>query len=179
MTRVLSLLLMLWVTQVPCASNEPTTVCHCKQGQLSACAAVRVTDPRLADELEKAALLAVKLEQARRQTAKDTESQASSDSPEPPDCEGQNHHVISKPIAKALERHETLRGVYRPRDPRFQTQAVDEEAHCGYQDWHRKLDAEVIAWLARNRKATPKEFEAYLREIYNRPEMLARFPRGF
>lgn len=24
--------------------------------------------------------------------------------PEPPDCKGQNHHVISRPIAKALER---------------------------------------------------------------------------
>ena len=28
-------------------------------------------------------------------------------------------------------------------------------------------------------EATTKQFEAYLRLIYNRPDMLARFPHGF
>jgi hypothetical protein len=78
-----------------------------------------------------------------------------------------------------LEEHLTLRGLYKPRDPRFVTRAVDEQAHCGYQDWHRKVDAEVIAWLNSRRRATAEQFEAFLREIYNRPDMLKRFPHGF
>ncbi len=53
------------------------------------------------------------------------------------------------------------------------------QAHCGYQEWHRNVDAEVIEWLEQPSKATPKEFEAFLREIYSRPDMLRRFPRGF
>jgi uncharacterized Zn finger protein len=78
-----------------------------------------------------------------------------------------------------LEEHLTLRGLYEPRDPRFVTRAVDEKSHCGYQEWHRKVDAEVIEWLKDHRKATADQFEAFLREIYNRPDMLKRFPHGF
>ncbi|HLM45617.1 MAG TPA: Wall-associated protein precursor, partial [Myxococcaceae bacterium] len=92
---------------------------------------------------------------------------------------GQLHHIISRPIAEALEEHRVLRGHYKPRDRRFVSRAVDEKAHCGYQDWHRDVDDEVIAWLKRYRDATPKQFEAFLREIYRRPEVLERFPRGF
>jgi hypothetical protein len=99
--------------------------------------------------------------------------------PEPPDCQGQNHHVISRPIAKALERHETLGGLYEPRDERYVAKAKDKESHCGYQKWHRDTDLEVIKWLREHKKATQKQFEAFLREIYNRPDMLERFPRGF
>ncbi|WP_375770583.1 Wall-associated protein precursor [Archangium gephyra] len=98
---------------------------------------------------------------------------------EPTECTGQLHHVISRPIAEALEDHKTLKGQYKPRDERFVTRAVDKKAHCGYQRWHRDLDAEVIQWLKDNREATAKQFEAYLRLIYNRPDMLARFPHGF
>jgi hypothetical protein len=99
--------------------------------------------------------------------------------PEPPDCQGQNHHVISRPIAKALERHQTLRGLYEPRDERYVTQAKDKESHCGYQKWHRDVDLEVIRWLRDVPTATPKQFMAKLREIYNRKDMLKRFPNGF
>lgn len=100
------------------------------------------------------------------------------ESGEPPNCTGQNHHAISRPIARALERHLTLRGLYKPRDERFKLRAKDKESHCGYQQWHRDVDAEVIRWLARHERATPKQFEELLREIYNRPEMLKRFPDG-
>ncbi|MDY7226288.1 Wall-associated protein precursor [Hyalangium rubrum] len=179
---MLPVLLLLLVAQVPCAQNEPSVVCHCKQGQASACTALRVSDPKLADAIEKA-LLAVKLEEGTRQAQSaataESDDQASSSTSEPPECTGQNHHVISRPIAKALKEHETLDGLYRPRDPRYMTQAKDEEAHCGYQDWHRKVDAEVIQWLKENSKATPKQFEEFLRKIYDRPEMRARFPNGF
>jgi hypothetical protein len=99
--------------------------------------------------------------------------------PEPPDCQGQNHHVISRPISKALEKHATLGGLYEPRDERYVAKAQDKESHCGYQKWHRDVDLEVIRWLDRYKKATQEEFEAFLREIYNRKDMLERFPNGF
>lgn len=99
--------------------------------------------------------------------------------PEPPDCQGQKHHVISRPIAKALERHRTLRGLYEPRDERYVAKAKDKESHCGYQAWHRDVDQEVVKWLRDRPMATPKQFMAKLREIYNRKDMLKRFPNGF
>jgi len=95
------------------------------------------------------------------------------------ECSGQMHHVISRPIAKELKNHGTLRGLYTERDPRFVTRAADKASHNGYQRWHRDLDDEVIMWLKRYNKATPAQFEAKLREIYNRPDVRARFPDGF
>jgi hypothetical protein len=53
-----------------------------------------------------------------------------------------------------------------------------EESHCGYQRWHRDVDEEVVEWLETERRATPQQFEKFLREIYNRPEMRKRFPYG-
>ncbi|WP_225410854.1 hypothetical protein [Stigmatella hybrida] len=57
--------------------------------------------------------------------------------------------------------------------------AKDESSHCGYQEWHRKVDKEVIDWLDKYPQATPEQFMRFLREIYKRPDMLKRFPRGF
>ncbi|MDY7228827.1 Wall-associated protein precursor [Hyalangium rubrum] len=99
--------------------------------------------------------------------------------PEPPDCTGQNHHVISRPIAKALMDHKILSGLYEPRDERYVAKAKDKESHCGYQKWHRDVDLEVIRWIRRFDDATQKEFEAFLRALYNRKDMLKRFPNGF
>jgi hypothetical protein len=177
---MLPLLLTLLVAQVPCPQGEFSVVCHCKQGRVSACEALRVTHPKLAEAIE-SALLAVQLEQqaAKAAEAAKAGAEASSSAPEPPDCKGQKHHVISRPIAKALEEHRTLRGVYKPRDPRFVAQAKDEEAHCGYQRWHREVDEEVIDWLQRRDNASPEQFERFLRELYSRPAMRARFPHGF
>ena len=57
--------------------------------------------------------------------------------------------------------------------------AKDKESHCGYQQWHRDVDLEVMSWLRQERRATPEEFMARLREIYSRKDMLKRFPNGF
>jgi hypothetical protein len=43
----------------------------------------------------------------------------------------------------------------------------------------KDVDAEVVEWLKDNRDATAKQFEDFLRQIYNRPDMRARFPNGF
>jgi len=104
---------------------------------------------------------------------------ASEVSDEPPNCKGQKHHIISRPIAEELERHGTLRGLYKPRDERFVTRAKDKESHCGYQQWHRDVDKEVIEWLRREKTATPSQFEKYLRALYNRKDLRERFPNGF
>jgi hypothetical protein len=175
---MLSVLLLILVTQIPCAQGESSAVCHCKQGMASACEAI---DPRKAAEIEKA-LRVLKADAEggqQRIEAATSGSEATADDADPPDCKGQEHHLISKRIARALERHPTLTGVYKPRDSRFVTRAIDEAAHCGYQDWHRKVDEEVINWLDRNRAVTAKEFEAFLRSIYSRPSLRARFPHGF
>ena len=174
---------LLVMTQLACTPGETSAVCGCKAGMLSACETLKLSDPKKAAEilsqLEKAAAQAKVLEEAGQKAEETREAEASSDCSAPTECKGQLHHVISRPIAKVLKDHETLGGHYKARDPRFVTRAVDKEAHCGYQEWHRKVDKEVIDWLESYDKATPKQFEAFLRQIYNRPEMLKRFPHGF
>jgi hypothetical protein len=187
---MLSLLLVTLLAQVPCAPFELSAICRCKQGVASACDVVRQTNPKLAEELTKAFEIAAAQAQVmesraqgdsrqQEKEAASSDAQASSSAPEPPDCKGQWHHVISKPIAKALKDHLTLGGLYTPRDPRFVAKAKDEAAHCGYQQWHRDVDKEVIAWLAARPKVTPEQFMKFLREIYSRPAMRERFPHGF
>lgn len=92
---------------------------------------------------------------------------------------GQEHHVISRRIAGALDDHPALAGQYTPRDPRFVTRAADAAAHRGYQTWHRQLDAEVVDWLARNPNATTTSFERFLQGRYGQADLLERFPNGF
>lgn len=183
---MLPLLLLLVAAQVPAVPGEGTLVSYCKQGKLAACQELAKDYPQKAAEIQaelaKAALrqeaLRVAEEEGREQAdAKADESAQASN--EPPNCRGQEHHIISRPISEELEKHATLRGLYKPRDVRFKTRAKDEKAHCGYQDWHRKVDAEVIEWLKREIKATPEQFMRMLREIYSRSDMIERFPNGF
>ncbi|MBK9262371.1 MAG: hypothetical protein IPM54_21535 [Polyangiaceae bacterium] len=94
-------------------------------------------------------------------------------------CTGDWHHAISKEIHKVLQQHTTLKNVYKARDDRFVTQAVDKSAHRGYETWHRQMEEKVIDWLRRFDKATPAEFEAYLRDLYKTDKTLDwRFPNG-
>lgn len=150
---MLPLLLLFVAAQVPPVPGETTLVSFCKQGRLSACKELRAVDPEkyaeVEAELAKAALAretfkAAEEEAREPEDAKSDEASEADVSGEPPDCKGQEHHIISRKIAKALERHKTLRGLYEPRDERFKTRAKDEDSHCGYQDWHRKVDEEVI-----------------------------------
>ncbi|XXF77755.1 hypothetical protein P2318_32605 [Myxococcaceae bacterium GXIMD 01537] len=121
---MLSLLLVLTVmTQVPCAPSDMTLVCFCKQGRASACEALRTTDPRLAEAIEGLVRAVPLREQVKR--VEEAKAEAASSASEPHDCKGQKHHVISRPIAKALSDHPVLRGQYEPRDPRFVAQAKD------------------------------------------------------
>ncbi len=165
-------------TALPCLPGEPSVNCCLKKFPLTpeeSCGVPAAKALTLLQAMEMAA------ESAREEAeeAEEAEEQVSSAAPEPPDCKGQEHHVISRRIARALEDHQVLRGMYQPRDERFVAQARDEQAHCGYQQWHRDVDREVIAWLQRQRNATPKEFEAFLRDLYNRSALRERFPHGF
>lgn len=165
-------LLMLLLTQQPPPPPGGTLVeCLCESGST-------LQERAVLELLEEFAPQA-KAEEAGRKADSAAEAAVAPDCSEPKECTGQLHHVISKPIAKELKRHRTLRGQYKARDRRFVTRAVDEKAHCGYQEWHRKVDAEVVQWLKDNRNATSKQFEAFLRKIYDRPDMRARFPHGF
>lgn len=91
---------------------------------------------------------------------------------------GQMHHGISRTVHKALEAHPNLKGVYSARDPRFVTQAKDLASHRGYDTFHRNLDVEVAGWVRSNPNATQAQFESYLRGVYQRPDVVARFPNG-
>jgi hypothetical protein len=190
---MISIVLLMVLTQVmPCTPGETSLVCQCKQGMVSACVTLAGDDARKAAEvldemvgaleaLEQGLQMAGegdKSKKERIQRAAESLSRSLGSS-EPPHCKGQEHHPISRRIAERLANHRTLKGLFKPRDPRFVARAKDEQAHCGYQEWHRKVDKEVIDWLDENPKATPKEFMDKLREIYSRPEMRARFPNGF
>ena len=72
-----------------------------------------------------------------------------------------------------------MKNVYKERDPRFVTQAVDKAAHNGYDAWHRGYERQVKDWLDINKKATPAQFEAYLTNLYKTDtEIVRRFPGG-
>jgi len=136
------------------------------------------------EELEQASRMAGKKDEKAEKKKRELRAAAESLSKslgirQSPDCKGQEHHLISRRIAKQLKDHPTLKGLYKPRDPRFVARAKDEESHCGYQEWHRKVDDEVIDWLESKPRSTPQEFMDKLREIYSRPDMKARFPHGF
>jgi hypothetical protein len=90
----------------------------------------------------------------------------------------QIHHPISKPVHEALKEHRKLKGKYKLRDSRFELLAKDYESHHGYQDWHRKIDAEVVDWLNRNDEATEATFETWLKWRYSQDDLIERFPEG-
>ncbi len=92
---------------------------------------------------------------------------------------GQQHHAISQPIYNALEDSPGLGGQYRLRDPRLASRAKDLASHKGYQQWHRSLDQEIRQWVKDNPKATPAQFEKWLKRRYNKRDLRDRFPKGF
>jgi hypothetical protein len=96
----------------------------------------------------------------------------------PPQLRGQVHHGISSKIYDALEESLNLQGLYRYRDRRFETRAIDKKAHNGWDEWHRGLDAEVAGWIRDRPRLTPEEFERYLHSRYAEPDLRARFPNG-
>jgi hypothetical protein len=91
---------------------------------------------------------------------------------------GQVHHLISGIVFDAIDQHPILKGKYKYRDSRFEVIAVNEEAHRGWEEWHRKVDEQVAAWLKRFQKATEAEFEAWLDWRYAQPDLQSRFVMG-
>jgi len=91
---------------------------------------------------------------------------------------GQLQHAISAKIARALDAHPNLRGLYTYRDPRFVSKARDLASHNGYQAWHRQLDREIVDWIENNPGATANEFEEHLHWRYAQPDLRERFPLG-
>ena len=98
--------------------------------------------------------------------------------PPPLQLTGQIHHAIPQLVYDELQKHPILSGVYRHRDPRLETQAIDLDAHKGYQTWHRELDIEVADYVRRHPDLTQEQFEDYLRARYAQPDLKMRFPNG-
>jgi hypothetical protein len=175
--EVLPLLLFVWpsTAQAPTLKEEKPEV-----------RAARLKLEQRVEELTQA-VRQVEEERGAASAPKSTDSVdtgcGSSQSPEQDDeqakCTGQEHHIISKTVWKELQYRPMLKHQYRYRDPRFVAKAKDLKAHCGYQDWHRKLDHEIAKWIKEQQKLTPEQFDAYLREVYRRPDLRARFPNGF
>jgi hypothetical protein len=91
---------------------------------------------------------------------------------------GQNHHLLTNKVMRALDKHRTLRGVFKRDDKRFQYLAKDAEAHKGYDEWHREIDDEVVRWISadENKTATPTQFIRYLHDFYQKPMQNRRIP---
>jgi hypothetical protein len=174
---------------VPCNPEvDNTVVCKCKGGSPAACDALAKTYPETLKGILRLAAMAQAAqeagkakaeEKAKTQVIDSTGCGSGQDPNEKQECTGQWHHIISKAVWYALENHAVLKGKYTYRDSRFVTRAKDLKDHCGYQDWHRALDAKIRAWLAEHGQASVGEFEAFLREMYARPDLRARFPNGF
>ena len=88
---------------------------------------------------------------------------------------GQYHHVLSNRIMDALNRHKTLSGLFDRNGSLVQ--ALNREAHIGYQTWHREIDRIVVEWLnnPKNINATPREFWKMLYALYDTEDMINRF----
>src|SRR5258707_1826535 len=89
---------------------------------------------------------------------------------------GQDHHILSNKIFRALSEHEILKGIFGRDD--FLVRAATKLDHSGYQLWHRAYDTEVVEWLAKNSTASREEFIDFLREIYGRPALKKAFPNA-
>jgi hypothetical protein len=102
-------LLMLLLTQQPATAGETLLECLCERETREERAVLDVMEwfaPRAKTE-----------EEASQKADSVAEAAVAPDCSEPKDCKGQLHHIISNPIANALEIHRTLRGLYKARGP--------------------------------------------------------------
>jgi hypothetical protein len=81
------------------------------------------------------------------------------------------HHPITYKIWLALERHLTLAGKFKYKDPRYEF-ASNPGRHRGYCDLlHRSIEKEMIPWLKEYPEATPQEFLNKMNKSYSRKEI--------
>lgn len=88
---------------------------------------------------------------------------------------GQNHHVLTNPLMRALNNH-VLKGLFQRAGS--VVQALYKYSHYGYQAWHRAIDNYMVRWLQNNPNATSKQFWLELYNQYNTKEMIKRFGEG-
>ena len=91
-----------------------------------------------------------------------------------PGATGQAHHPISRGIEKAAKLHEKLKNLVT-RKGWGTVRASLLKDHCGYQDWHRDLDKEIMDWILSHADATLDDFIKYMNELYADPDMVRRF----
>ncbi|MEX0275694.1 MAG: RHS repeat domain-containing protein [Flavobacteriaceae bacterium] len=91
---------------------------------------------------------------------------------------GEEHHLVSTKVARALDNHPILNGAfdYSRTNKKYIYRALNQDAHRGYQTWHRLYDATVVKWLQTNPRATEKIFNEYLHNLHQQPWLKERIP---
>ena len=79
----------------------------------------------------------------------------------------------SNPIMNEINRHPNLRGQLDRAGS--VVRALTQEAHRGYQNWHREIDNAMVQWLRNNPNATQLQFWQQMYNLYNTPDMISRF----
>ena len=82
---------------------------------------------------------------------------------------GQKHHVITRSMEKEMAKNPRLSGINRND---YIVQAVDQQAHRGYQTWHRQYDAKVLTYLRTHPNVSARSFKKFVNNIINPPKWL-------
>lgn len=85
----------------------------------------------------------------------------------------QKHHVITRKIRREMKNNPNLSDINRNKSSIFT--GLTEDAHRGYQKWHRKYDDDMVLWLKDHLDATLDDFQAELQRFYDQPDIVERF----
>ncbi|RNC79741.1 MAG: hypothetical protein ED557_14585 [Balneola sp.] len=87
---------------------------------------------------------------------------------------GQEHHLLSRKILRALNSHPKLKNVFQRDD--YVYKALNADAHKGYQKWHRLYDETVVKWVQNNPSASRQDFLKYLHNLHQQQWLRTRIP---
>lgn len=86
----------------------------------------------------------------------------------------QKHHTVTNKMKKALADTKNMTNVSRNKSSIFE--ALNEQAHKGYQAWHIDYDKQMVKWIEDNAdNGTVGMLQKELQKIYDTPEMQEKF----
>ena len=90
---------------------------------------------------------------------------------------GQKHHPFSRKIVKAANNNPNLRGQVTRNSGTLK--ALTQDAHRGYQSWHRNFDNATVSWLNKHQSASLSEFTDFMNRLYGSNAATSRFGMVF